>query len=182
MAKNHVWRFGYGSNIGLQTLTQKKNLNPSRYLVGTIKGWELYFAPGVPYVEPGWGAVRPHSNSNAELHGSAFLIPEDEAQGLDRQEAGYDALPCQFVSYDGELVEDVCLYVPKKGWSEAQEEGIPSLRYLRLLQNGAREGGLSKEWISRLEAVDYYITPPAVRSQTEQWIAEFNADPAEKIL
>jgi hypothetical protein len=35
------WRFGYGSNLGLKTLREKKNLSVARYLVGTIKGYEL---------------------------------------------------------------------------------------------------------------------------------------------
>ncbi len=77
------WRFGYGSNIGLRTLKEKKNLNPARFLAGTIRGWELYFMPGIQYDEPGWAAIRPHTEVDAELHGAAFLINEDEANGLD---------------------------------------------------------------------------------------------------
>ena len=42
----HVWRFGYGSNIGEKNLREKKNLNPARVVSGTIKGWELYFKKG----------------------------------------------------------------------------------------------------------------------------------------
>ena len=176
----YVWRFGYGSNIGLSTLKQKKNLNPSKYLVGTIKSWQLYFMPGIQHVEPGWAAIRPHPDGvNGELHGSAFLIPEDEAAGLDRQERGYDVLSCKFQSYDGEIVEDVGLYVPKKGKSTV-DEGTPSLRYLRLLRNGAREGKLSPEWVSRLDSFEHYVTPLDVRSKTLQWIEDFDTDPARK--
>jgi len=58
---------------------KKKNLNPIRYLVGTIKGWELYFNTGLnEYVEPGFAAIRPPINNinnkeeDVELHGSAF--------------------------------------------------------------------------------------------------------------
>mmetsp|Transcript_1117 Transcript_1117/g.2219 ORF Transcript_1117/g.2219 Transcript_1117/m.2219 type:complete len:260 (-) Transcript_1117:128-907(-) len=178
-----VWRFGYGSNIGMATLREKKNLNPSKYLVGTIQGWELYFMSGFQHVEPGWAAIRPSSScgdDDKKLHGSAFLIPQEEADSLDRQEGGYDVLPCTFTSYEGEIVQGVGLYVPKKKHTEGTEEGTPSLRYLRLLQNGAREGGLSQEWIHRLDSVEYYITPPNVRAQTQQWIAEFHADPNRK--
>jgi len=64
------------------------------------------------------------------LHGSAFLIPLDEAQGLHRQESGYDVLPCKFESYQGEIIDDVGLYVPKNMiGNEANfedEKGIPS--------------------------------------------------------
>jgi ribosomal protein S16 len=177
MSPTHVWRFGYGSNIGLEVLQQKKNLNPSKYLTGTIKGWQLYFMPGFAHVEPGWAAVRPHEDGpHGELHGSAFCIPIEEAEGLDRQEGGYNVLPCQFSSYDGEIVEKVGLYVPKNATSDKKPEGIPSMRYLRLLQKGARQGGLAKEWIDRLDSVEYYVTPPHVRAQTKEWVSEFEVD------
>lgn len=172
----HVWRFGYGSNIGLTTLRQKKNLNPSKYLAGTIQDWELYFFKAIPHVEPGFAAVRP--NPDSELHGSAFCIPKEEADGLDRQEGGYDVLPCEFVSYDGQKVQNVGLYVPKKG--RDPKEGIPSRRYLRLLQNGAKEAPLSEEWQEHLHSFDFYVTPPEIRAQTNQWIEEFDSDPERR--
>jgi len=105
-----------------------------------------------------------------------FFIPEEEAQGLDAQERSYDVVYCRFVSYEGEIVENVGLYVPKT----EEKDGVPSLRYLRLLQNGAREGGLSKEWIQRLDSTQHYITPTEIREQTYKWIAEFESDPACK--
>jgi len=180
----YVWRFGYGSNIGLETLKNKKNLNPSEYLVGTIEGWELYFFPAIKYVEPAFAGIRP--KAEATLHGSAFYIPEDEAKDLDAQETGYDILPSTFKTYDGEVVvEDVGLYVPKKKGdgkdnNNNSKEVIPSLRYMRLLRNGAREGGLSEDWIRRLDSYPHYVTPPEVRAQTEKWISEFYADDTRK--
>jgi hypothetical protein len=178
----HSWRFGYGSNIGLTTLQQKKNLNPKQYLVGTIQGWELYFNTGLnDYVEPGFAAIRPADNDKSELHGSAFLIPHDEVEGLDRQEAGYDVRNVQFTSYDGVVVEDVGLYVPKKPFVKGEsKEGVPSFRYLKLLKDGAREGGLAPHWIQHLDSFDHYVTPKDVRAKTLQMIAEFNADGKRK--
>ena len=130
----HKWRFGYGSNLGLKTLREKKNLTVSRYLVGTIKGWELYFMRGLnEYVEPAWAAIRPHHD---ELHGSAFLIPNEEAEGLDRQEGGYNVLDVTLTTYDGEVIENIGLYVPKKPYVEGvSPEGIPSYRYLKLMSH-----------------------------------------------
>jgi len=189
----HKWRFGYGSNIGLKTLKQKKNLNVSRYLVGTIKGWELYFMPGFQYVEPGWAAIRPHGGDGGgdggdgqsggrgeELHGSAFLIPNDEADGLDRQEGGYNVLPVTFTSYDGEVVEQVGLYIPKKEYIPGSPEGEPSLRYLKLLKDGAKEGNLAQHWIEHLKSFPHYVTPSEVRFQTQAWIFEFHNDDDRK--
>lgn len=172
---NYVWRFGYGSNIGLKVLKQKKNLNPKEYYTGTIANYELYFTPGIPFVEPGWGATRYKEGSM--LHGSAFCISQEEAQKLDAQEAGYNVLPCYFTSYCGKVIDNVGLYVPKKEFKSGDKEGMPSLRYLRLLQKGAREGNLEAHWIERLDKQPYYKTPLEVRSQTLKWIKEFESNP-----
>lgn len=177
------WRFGYGSNIGLETLRQKKNLNPSKYLVGTIKGYELFFMKGLEYVEPGWASVRPCGGSSSSssdmelLHGSAFLLSDEEAAGLDRQEAGYTVVPCQFTSYEGEIVDGVGLYVPK---NVSIQNGTPSLRYLRLMRNGARQANLAPHWIQHLDSIPHYVTPPEVRAQTLDWIDQFHNDPKRK--
>ena len=178
----HVWRFGYGSNIGLRNLRDKKGLHPARCVAGTVAGWELYFKVGMsPLVEPAWAGIRAHpeGKGNGEVHGTAFLIPEDEAEALDSQERGYNVLPSTFVAYDGEVVEGVGLYVPKSG-AQGGKEALPSLRYLRLMQRGAREAGLSEDFIRRLDAQPHYVTPPEVREQTEQWISEFRGDPGRK--
>jgi len=173
-AVDYVWRFGYGSNIGQEVLKQKKNLNPEKYYTGTIANYELYFTPGIPFVEPGWGATR--YNEGSVLHGSAFYISQEEAQKLDAQEAGYNVLPCQFTSYCGKLIDNVGLYIPKKEFKSGDKEGIPSLRYLRLLQQGARDGNLEAHWIEKLDKQPYYKTPPEVRSQTLKWIKEFESN------
>ena len=188
----YVWRFGYGSNIGLSTLQTKKNLHPKRFLVGSIKGWSLYFQPGIPFVEPGFAAIHPVGDEGNtddqvdELHGSAFLISRSEAVGLDEQERSYHVLPSKFVAYDGEVIDGVGLYVPKKYVGEhgavqkdfplETKHGAPSLRYLNLLRNGAREAGLCDKWIKKLDSFNRYETPEDIRSQTMEWIAEFHSD------
>ncbi|KAK1732409.1 hypothetical protein QTG54_016890 [Skeletonema marinoi] len=178
-AATHKWRFGYGSNLGLKTLREKKNLSVDRYHVGIIKGYELYFMPGLnEYVEPAWAAIRPSPDS--ELHGSAFLIPNAEAEGLDRQEGGYNVEDIDFTTYDGEVI-NVGLYVPKKPYVEgSSSEAIPSYRYLKLLKDGAREGGLAQHWLDMLDSVEHHITPPHIREKTLQLIAEFHSDDTRK--
>ena len=194
----HKWRFGYGSNLGLKTLREKKQLSVKSYHVGTIKGYELCknricyccasyilccylnllhfymvrflcdidFMTGLnEYVEPAWAAIRP--SSHAELHGSAFLIPNAEADGLDKQEAGYNVVDVAFTTYDGEVVENVGLYVPKKPYVEgSSSEAIPSYRYLKLLKDGAREGNLAQHWLDKLDSFEHYITPSHVCEKT----------------
>eukprot|EP00521_Asterionellopsis_glacialis_P018629 CAMPEP_0195298638 /NCGR_PEP_ID=MMETSP0707-20130614/23942_1 /TAXON_ID=33640 /ORGANISM="Asterionellopsis glacialis, Strain CCMP134" /LENGTH=292 /DNA_ID=CAMNT_0040360825 /DNA_START=145 /DNA_END=1020 /DNA_ORIENTATION=- len=177
-----TWRFGYGSNLGLRTLREKKNLTVSRYVVGTIQDWELYFMRGWnDYIEPAWAAIRPRKG--ATLHGVAFQIPQEEAEHLDRQEGGYHVQMVTLTSYEGEVLPHVGLYVPKKPYVEGiSREGIPSYRYLKLLKEGAREGQLAQHWIDKLEAVPYYVTPPHIRAQTLQWIAEFQESSEDPLV
>lgn len=133
------------------------------------------------YVEPAWAGIRPHDDDGAELHGSAFLIPNEEADGLNRQEGGYNVLGVTFTTYDGEVVDNVGLYVPKKPYVEGiSPEGIPSYRYLKLLRDGAREGNLAKLWLDKLDSVPHYVTPPEVRAKTLGWISEFHSDDSRK--
>eukprot|EP00040_Diaphanoeca_grandis_P028691 m.166564 g.166564 ORF g.166564 m.166564 type:complete len:345 (-) comp31431_c0_seq1:94-1128(-) len=209
MTEDHcVWRFGYGSNIALSTLRTQKNLDVRRHLVGIIQsttvgsrsyGWDLYFSGFGGHVEPAYARIRPvllpeqtlnRSERASELHGSAFLIPKHEAERLDSQERGYNVLPSRFVSYDGEVV-DVGVYAPKRYFNESGELTIPdpkdtqnhqaaSLRYMRLIQQGAREAGLSDSWIAKLDAFPHYITPMDVRRQTLCCIEEFHSDPKRK--
>lgn len=138
------------------------------------------FMPGLnEYVEPAWAAIRP--SPCTELQGSAFLIPIAEAEELDRQEAGYNVLDVTFTSYDGEVVENVGLYVPKKPYVEgSSSEAIPSYRYLKLLKDGAREGNLAQHWLYKLDSFEYYKTPSHVREKTLQLIEEFHSDASRK--
>merc|ERR1712232_877014 len=135
------------------------------------------------YVEPGFAGIR--SNAGSTLHGSAFYIPEDEAKALDRQEGNYDVLPSKFQTYDGKIsIGDVGLYVPRQrnnnNNNNNNKEGIPSLRYLKLLREGAREGGLPEDWIQHLDSFPHYVTPPDIRAQTKKWISQFNDDDSRK--
>ncbi len=130
------------------------------------------------YVEPAWAGIRP--SPHAELHGLAFFIPNAEADGLDKQEGGYNVEEVAFTSYDGEVF-NVGLYVPKKPYVEGvSSEAIPSYRYLKLLKDGAREGGLAQHWLDMLDSVEHYTTPTHVREKTLQLIEEFHSDETRK--
>ena len=111
--------------------------------------------------------------------------------GLDEQERAYHVLQSKFVTYDGEVVDGVGLYVPKKYIDESgmvrkdlalgeMKQGIPSLRYLNLLRNGAREAGLCEKWIGKLDSFQHYQTPEDIRSKTMEWIEESHTDAARK--
>jgi cation transport regulator ChaC len=138
MGDGWVWRFGYGSNLSLANLVEKKNLRPVDFVTGRIRGWRLSFdLAAIPHVEPAFATVRPAQGE--EVHGVAFRISAAEAAGLDRQEGGYTVEPVGVETYEGRVIGDVGLYVPRRAGTPGL---LPSLRYLRLLRRGARDAGL----------------------------------------
>jgi hypothetical protein len=162
--------------MSVENLRRKKNLRPARHFTGRIRGWRLAFdLPGLPFLEPAFACVRPGADD--EVHGLAFEIPSDEAEGLDRQEGGYDVVPVPFEAYDGTVIDAIGLYVPKAGRGRPGAALRPSLRYLRLLRRGAREAALDREYLRRLDAIEPYVTPPQIRAQTRASIADFESDP-----
>ena len=174
-----VWRFGYGSNMSIANLIKKKRLDILDHATGACANWALAFElPGIPHVEPVFANVRPAQGD--AVHGIAFQISAAQAEGLDRQEGGYDVVPAQCVAYDGRVFADVGLYVPKQGRAAAEPGARPSRRYLDILRRGAREAGLDAAYIERLDQHPHYVTPPQVRDQTQRWLEDFEQDASRR--
>ena len=158
--------------MSVENLIKKKRLAVLDHATGSCAGWALAFeSPGIPFVEPVFANVKPAAGD--AVHGIAFQISAAQAAGLDEQERSYDVVPVTCVAYDGRIIEDVGLYVPK---TTRGVPGLPSRRYLGILQRGAREAGLKPAYIERLERHPHYVTPPEVRAQTRDWIAAFEQD------
>ncbi|CAE7042305.1 unnamed protein product [Symbiodinium natans] len=144
MADGTVWRFGYGSNMSVANLKQKKNLNVLEHHAGVVRDIKLSFClEGIHYVDPAFACVLKAPGD--EVHGVAFRIPATEAEGLDRQEGGYNVEFVPFKPYEGTSSFEVGLYMPKPGRLNESYTGLPSLRYLRLLREGAASANLSAE-------------------------------------
>ena len=76
-----VWKFGYGSNMGMEFLRVKKGLTPIDSRRCVLHGWRLSFPKGwgFDYWEPAFGTLR--EDPNGEVHGVSVLFnPEDAAE------------------------------------------------------------------------------------------------------
>lgn len=176
-----VWRFGYGSNMSVENLVKKKRLDVLDHVTGSCAGWTLAFElPGIPHVEPVFANVKPAAGD--AVHGIAFQISAAQAAGLDRQEGSYDVVLVQCRAYNGRVIDNVGLYVPKAGRTTEGTAALPSQRYLGILRRGAREAGLDAVYVDRLEQHPHHVTSPAVRAQTQRWIAAFEQDPARRAV
>eukprot|EP01080_Neovahlkampfia_damariscottae_P006821 gene6821-10986_t len=152
MSQDKVWKFGYGSNMSVENMKKKKNLEIFEHTAGILKGFKLIFKDGIAFSEPGFAAVVKGTDQD-EVHGTLALISKETAEGLDIQEMGYLIQKVTVETYDNRKIEaEVYGEYPDKEIKTSP----PSLRYLRLLIKGAEESNLQKEYIDKLKKVEYY--------------------------
>ena len=80
-------RFGYGSNMGLRNLREKKNLNVLWSSPAVLHGWKLSFFPAIAGVEPAFAMIEPADGTS---EGESRLLPQrDRSYALSSPRAGF---------------------------------------------------------------------------------------------
>ena len=152
-----VWSFGYGSNMDMVALRERKRVEVLEHLPAILGGFRLTFSlQGANYVEPAFGGLT--REEGAEVHGIAFKMTNESVAQLDRNEGGTSAYRHETVTltaYDGRQLEGY-VYMPNKAIQERAEEYLPSSRYLGVLCKGARQAGLDPAYIEKLAARPVY--------------------------
>mmetsp|Transcript_35278 Transcript_35278/g.61926 ORF Transcript_35278/g.61926 Transcript_35278/m.61926 type:complete len:307 (+) Transcript_35278:2-922(+) len=152
----YAWKFGYGSNMGMEFLRSKKGLNPLDMRRCILTGWSLSFprGAGLDYVEPAWATLK--EDAEGKVHGVAVLFNAEDKTKLDAQEGGY---LCEFRKvdlYNGKTKMHAEVYLPKKQRPADHPEGECSARYRDILVNGAKEANLDAAWVAKLERLATY--------------------------
>lgn len=150
-----VWYFAYGANMNESVFCERRGMRPREWRTGRITGYRLRFnLEGRPK-----GKAAPANISEAsdmEVWGVLYRINMRELVRLNASEGipgrRYRPLRVTAEDGDGNLVEAVTYIADGK-----EEDGNPSLRYLTLLREGAREHGLPEHWISLLDNVDHAV-------------------------
>lgn len=158
-----VWKFGYGSNMSLTNLRDKKNLKPKEGKRTVLPGFQLNFleGSGIDFVEPSFASIGRNPKGKVQVHGVSALLSRADAESLDRQE-GVDATTgsgqyytlelCEVTTYEGDTIK-----VEVYGSSSAPREQAPcSDRYRDLLVRGAVENDLDPMWITKLKTLPIY--------------------------
>ncbi len=74
IAPGKAWNFAFGSNMDIST-RNRRQLEVSQIQPAVAEGWELHFSlPGIPYIEPGFAALRP---SNVSTHGLCLELDRE---------------------------------------------------------------------------------------------------------
>lgn len=146
-----VWYFAYGSNMHDSAFRERRRMQPSEWRIGRVRGYRLRFnIGGRPK-----GRAAPaniEADPGSEVWGVLYRITLRELVRLNATEGvpGPRYQPVLLATEDnaGETVMAVG-YVAE---GEAHD-GNPSLRYITLLREGARQYGLPEHWITHLESV-----------------------------
>jgi len=150
MSDSGVWSFGYGANMDMVALQNKKKVKVLEHCPAILRGFKLAFSMrGPPYVEPGYGGLW--REEGGEVHGVAFLMGEGGEAQLDRNEGPYLKEIVKLEAYDGRELEGY-VYMTRN----QNEEWLPSARYLGVLCKGARQAGLNPAYIEKLASHPVY--------------------------
>ena len=136
-----VWYFACGSNMNERLFRERRHMTPLETRLGRLPGFRLCFTVG--------GGRRPGLSAPANItpdrehtvHGVLYLLPLRKFARLDLWVDVSDA--------DGTVVPAVTFRAPG-----CTVEGRPSLAYLRLVREAARERGLPAGYTAFLDAVE----------------------------
>jgi len=148
----YVWKFGFGSNLSIENLENKKSIKVFEWYPCYLTGWALCFNLVFQRkIEPAYANIVPSEKDT--VHGSVCRISKENGSKLDTQERTYQIKVVEVVCYDGRKI-NAEVYVGKE--TAIPCHIFPSRRYLHLIIAGAKEVGLESDYIEMLESLPYY--------------------------
>jgi hypothetical protein len=160
-----VWNFAFGSNVNAAKV-QSRGMTPSETLRGRLPGWNLVFNHngGFANIEK-QEVLRSGKHDLTRLaqpvpedtHGVLLRLSQREFAKLAWQEYAYDTVAVDVEVY----VEDTsgtqrvqrALAFKTNSCALASTRTLPSTRYIRLIQEGARAASLSAPYCRWLDAI-----------------------------
>lgn len=148
---DHVWYFAYGSNMHDSAFRERRRIRAVEWRAGRIIGYRLRVnLEGRPKGKAAPANICP--DPSAEVWGVMYRITRRDLLRLDSTEGvpgrGYRPACLVAEDIDGNQVPVVAYCAAGK-----PSDGIPSLRYITLLREGARAHGLPADWLRYLDSV-----------------------------
>ncbi|KAL0476425.1 Ggct [Acrasis kona] len=162
----HMWYLAYGSNMNSNTFKVRRKIKPFEFHPCTVAGYTLNFQMvGYPYMEPSFASVHKiteqEKDTAVELHGVVYRITTEDYIRIRKTEggggndnAGYDDIDVLVKTYDGKNIWARTL-IGHQDWV-SNNNALPSLRYLELLRQGAKEHGISEQYQKYLLSLEHY--------------------------
>lgn len=159
------WYFGYGSNLNDETFLVRRGIKPIRQIRLLVPGWRLNFQiAGIPYIEPGFGSIDRISDLEDDsgarhqptLQGMAYLITAKDYWHIIATEGGDSSYRQIQIDAVNPLTKDEL-----KVWTlqaiRPRKLCQPSLRYITIIREGARQHDFPQEYIDYLDSVEPFV-------------------------
>jgi len=148
-----VWYFAYGSNMNEQLFRERRHMTPIETRIGCLHGYRLCFTVGGGR-RPGVSAPANIIQASGEtVHGVLYLLPLHKFARLDNSEGKqYAYLWTEAEDAAGNTIPVVTYQGP-----QTVPEGRPSLPYLNLIREAARQRGLPEDYIAFLDRVEIRV-------------------------
>ena len=142
-----IFYFGYGSNMSLEYIQNRRGVYPTKSLPGHLEGYRLIMnMEGPIFIEPSFANITPDSNGIVE--GVVHLILETELTKIINTEGeDYEVTDIRVKTTEGNKSAKTLIY---KAISDVDIP--PSRRYMKILIKAARDSRLSSEYIHKLES------------------------------
>ena len=142
--------FAYGSNLNLQQMQRRC---PDSQPVGraALHGYRLVFPRDDEHWAGGVAGLAPDASNHVE--GALYELSDADVSGLDQyeglDEGEYTRWRVEVVSRGGETIAATTYFATPagEGWPYIR----PSRAYLEAIVQGARQHGLSPQWIEMLQ-------------------------------
>lgn len=146
-----VWYFAFGANMHDSAFRERRGMRPIEWRPGRIRDYRLRFnLEGRPRGSAAPANIEPAQGD--EVWGVLYRITRRDLIRLDSTEGvpgrRYRHLLITAEDHGGRFVEAVAYIADGK-----EADGNPSLRYLTLLREGARDHGLPQHWLDKLAAI-----------------------------
>jgi len=150
-SEDEIWYFAYGANMHDSAFRGRRRMRSKEWRAGRILGYRLRFnLDGRPI-----GMAAPaniSADAQSEVWGVLYELTRRNLVRLDATEdvpgPRYRHLWTDAEDIDGRALKVVTYIAEGK-----EKDGNPSLRYIKLLREGARAHGLPQHWVSFLESV-----------------------------
>ena len=147
-----VWYFAFGANMHDSAFRDRRGMRPLDWRPGRIRGYRLRFnLEGRPKGKAAPANIVPEAN--AEVWGVLYKITRRDLVHLDATE-GVPGRRYRQLWLPAEDCQRQPLQAVTYIANGKETDGHPSLRYLTLLQEGARAHGLPDDYIRFLEDVE----------------------------
>lgn len=147
-----VWYLAFGANMRDTVFRDRRQMMPREWRPGRLKGYRLRFnLAGRPKGRAAPANIEPAQGS--EVWGVLYRITRRDLLWLDHTEVvpgwKYHHLWTEAEDHRGNRLSPAVTYIA----DGAEQDGQPSLRYISLLREGAREHGLPEHWVRFLDNV-----------------------------